>query len=636
MKTIHKPETKIKELLDIFNNFQINNLEAIYYLFRLILLKYIFDINATKSNRYSLTIPHDISWDEWRRSGEEVIKQLTQDALAIEKENSILNSVFSSFDFQLYLTEIQANNLLERLILKLSDLDLSKHKTVRQIDLALCQQLNNESKNYGSYITPESITNLVVKLLNPQEKMSICDPFCGSGSFLVECAAQFPDSSLNSISFYGQEINPDIEVISRIRLLLYGVNNFNIQLGDTIQEPKLLQDDKLQSFDLIMSIFPWGKQNLGQDIVTSDPYHRFRYGIPSKSATEFIYIQHILATLNSNGKAVVIVPNGVLFRGGSEGKIRENIIKADLLEAVIAFPANLINHTGISTAILIFNQSKPQERQDTVLFIDASYICSQKSSYYYLSDKNSENIVETYTYFSEKEGYAKIVSLNKFAENDYLLNVNRYVFLPKQTINLHSELTKLNKLEAEQDRAEKDFNQNLKNYLETVEENKYFDALFKINDRNPCQYPYGIFFSHHPACGGDDGFYFLWFESFAEMKDFFIDFELLKYCLLGFETLEKETVVSNAREGFNTICDNPRNWQLGIEKLNHALSEWIEVKWCGTFKQLLQEKGEFETEVRKHFLTNIEDLQEQRIIKDREIQENEIEDFRWFLVDYGI
>ena len=636
MKTIHKPENQIQELLDIFRDFKVDASTAIYYLYRLILLKYLLDTNATKSNCQTLTIPADISWNEWRRSGEEAFKLLDRYISDIIESNPVIGDIFYEFDFLVDLNNIQANNLLNQLILKLSDLDLSDPETVEKIDLALCQKLDEQSKKTGHCITPKSITNLVVKLLNPQVEMSVCDPFCGVGSFLVECAAHLPASSSNSISFNGQEIDRDLETISKIRLLLHGVDNFNIQLGDTIQEPQLLQDGKLKSFDLIMSVLPWGKSNFRQELITSDPYHRFRYGIPSKSATEFIYIQHILATLNSNGKAAVIVPHGVLFRGGSEGKIRANIIKADLLEAVIVLPANLFSHTGISTAILIFNLHKPQERQDIVLFIDASNSYAKNRSYYYLRNENIEKIARTYTSFLEEEGYAKIISLGELTENDYLLNINRYVYLPKRNINLHSEYAKLHKLETEKRQAEEKFEENLKSYLETIDQNEYFDAVSKISSRSPLQSPYGLFFSDRPMCGGDSGFIFQWFESFTEMKEHFINFELVKNCLLDKTKTEQEKIISDVRERFDTFLDNPRSGQLGIEKLDRALSEWFEIRWCGTFEQLLKEKGEFEIEVRKDYLTTYEDMMEKRTVKDRQIQENEVEDFERFLIDYGL
>ncbi len=634
MKTIRKTEKRIYEIFEVFRNFGLEYLTAIFYLFRLVLLKQILDTKNTQKDLV-FTLPPHSSWGEFRYLRESLLKELIHEVVLIERENTILDGIFSSFDFQAGLEKDRANNLLSQLILILADFDFSDFEVVKRIDLALCQELSKQSKT-GNFVVPESISKLAIKLLAPQEAMSIYDPFCGVGSFLIECASQISESSSKDISFYGQERNQELVTITRIRLLLHGVSDFDIKYGDTIQEPKFLEDGKLKSFDLIMSVFPWGKQDFQKDILTLDPYHRFRYGIPSTSATEFIYIQHILATLNSNGKAAVIVPNGVLFRGGSEGKIRKNIIKADLLEAVIALPANLFDYTGISITVLIFVRDKSQERKDTVLFIDASNSYAKNRSHYYLSEQNIKNIVETYTDFSEKEGYAKTVSFNELAKNDYLLNVNRYVFLPKQTIDLHSELTKLHKLEAEQNKAEKDFHRNFKNYLETVEESKYLDELFKIQNRSPIQYPYGIFFSCHPACGGDAGFCFLWFESFAEMRDYFIDFELSRNLLLELETSEKKIMLSNTREGFNIICDNPQNWKLGIQKLNQVLSEWIEVKWCGTFEQLLNKKGKFEIEVRQYFIPNAEDIAEKRMAKDREIKEHEVEDFEVFLIDYGI
>ncbi len=651
MKTIRKTDKSIFEIFEIFRHFGWDNSTAIFCLYRLILLKQILDTNDTQSKERVFTIAPNISWNELRRSSEVALAHLIRETTAIEKENPILDGIFSSCDFQAGLNKDRANNLLGQLILILTDYDFSDFEVVKKIDGFLCQELSKQSKT-GYVVTPESISKLVVKLLAPQEEMSICDPFCGVGSFLTECASQSTESSSKDLSFYGQEIDRELAIITRIRLLLHGVSNFNIQYGDTIQEPKLLECGKLKSFDLVMSVFPWGKQDFRQDILTSDPHHRFRYGIPPKNAAEFIYIQHILATLDDRGKAAVVMPHGVLFRGGAEGKIRENIIKADLLEAVIVLPANLFDNTSISTAILVFNRNKSEKHQDKVLFIDASNSYSKNRSQYYISDEEIDRIAKTHQSFAEGEGYAKLVSLDELADNDYLLNINRYVFLPKKNINLRGEFAKLHKLEAEARQTDRDFQQRLDSYLIKIDQNEYFDAVSEISSRSPLQYPYGLFFSDHPMCGGDSGFIFQWFESFAEMKEHFINFELLKNCLLGFETDEQEKIVSKVRERFDNLLDNPQDWQeetpnlvrhvpllpwqLGIEKLNQALSEWFEIRWCGTFEQLLKEKGEFETEVRKHYLTNYEDMMEKRTVKDREIPENEVEDFEGFLMDYGL
>jgi type I restriction enzyme M protein len=282
------------------------------------------------------------------------------------------------------------------------------------------------------------------------------------------------------VLLYGQEVNLESWAIAKINLLLNNLYNFDIRLGDTLRDPQLVEGNKLMLFDRIIASPPFNVM-WGDEIGKIDKYNRFPYGIPPKNSGDFAFIQHILATLNDTGKAAVVVPPGVLFRGGgvvvrpgvlfrrgTEGEIREKLITADLIEAVIGLPPNLLYGTGIPIVILIFNRKKPEKHKGKILFIDASREYQKGKGRNYLGEQDIAQIVSVYQAFQDlvsledQKGYAKVVSFEELTNNDYNLNIHRYMETPKLEVDIPAEITKLRELEAERAEAESEMNECLR------------------------------------------------------------------------------------------------------------------------------------------------------------------------------
>ncbi|PHM05818.1 hypothetical protein CK516_38150 [Nostoc sp. 'Peltigera malacea cyanobiont' DB3992] len=212
---------------------------------------------------------------------------------------------------------------------------------------------DNLGKEYGAFHTPQKVAQLLVHLLELQPGMSICDPFCGLGGMLTESIKQIKHlgSKQNDLLLYGQDINQNTFSLAKINLLLHDIFDFDIHLGNTIREPQLIENGNLMLFNRVISNPPFSIRNWGDELAKFDVYDRFRYGIPPKGSGDFAFIQHILATLQNTGKAGVLVPLGVLFRGASEGVIRRRIIESNFIEAVIGLAPNILYGIGIATAI---------------------------------------------------------------------------------------------------------------------------------------------------------------------------------------------------------------------------------------------------------------------------------------------
>lgn len=254
-----------------------------------------------------------------------------------------------------------------------------------------------------------------------------------------------------NLTLHGQERNLGTWSICKMNLLLHGLSDHQIERGDTIREPKLLGDDKeLLLYDRVIANPPFSLKNWGREEAEADEYGRFRFGIPPKNAGDYAFVQHMVSTLNHQGKAGVVMPHGVLFRGGAEGKIREGLLKEDLVEAIIGLPSNLFYGTGIPACILVLNRKKADEHKDKVFILDGSKDYQEGKNQNVLRDEDIEKIVQAYNQWEDQEKYCRVVDLEEIEENDYNLNIARYIDTTEEEeeIDVQAALNDLKKARA--------------------------------------------------------------------------------------------------------------------------------------------------------------------------------------------
>ena len=279
----------------------------------------------------------------------------------------------------------------------------------------------------GEFYTPPEVSDLIAELLDPQAGDSICDPACGSGSLLMKCGRKVvKNHGSKHYALYGQEAIGSTWSLAKMNMFLHGEDNHKIEWGDTIRNPKLLnQNGDLMVFDIVTANPPFSLDKWGHDQAENDPFHRFHRGVPPKTKGDYAFISHMIETLKPvTGRMGVVVPHGVLFRGSSEGKIRQQLIDENLLDAVIGLPEKLFYGTGIPAAILIFKKHKSD---DSVLFIDASREYQSGKNQNSLSADNIAKIVATYQARKNVDKYAFLASKKDIQDNDYNLNIPRYV-----------------------------------------------------------------------------------------------------------------------------------------------------------------------------------------------------------------
>ena len=428
------------------------------YVLTILFLKYVSDVWRDHHDRYNaehpthpdlvaalmqqetFVLPTGASFDALHKrrheagNGERIDKALH----AIEEANGDkLRDVFQdiSFNSNKLGDEAQKNDILRHLLEDFAKpaLDLRPSR-VGQLDIIggayeylISRFAATAGKKAGEFYTPAEVSDLMARLVDPQAGDDICDPTCGSASLLMKCARLIRDrTGTRQYSLFGQEAIGSTWALAKMNLFLHGEENHQIEWGDTIRNPKLkVADDLLRHFDVVVANPPFSLDKWGIDSAERDHFGRFRRGLPPKTKGDYAFILHMIETLKpKTGRMAVVVPNGVLFRGGAEGKIRQKLIEENLLDAVIGLPDKLFFGTGIPAAVLVFRKRKAD---DSVIFVDASRDYEEGTNQNRLGPEHLARIIEAVTNRATVDRYAFRARLSDIEANDFNLNIPRYV-----------------------------------------------------------------------------------------------------------------------------------------------------------------------------------------------------------------
>ena len=382
-------------------------------------------------------VPEDARWSKIKHAHTDVGQSLNIALSALEEANDTLRGVLKdNIDFN----EVKGS---KRVIPDKKAKDLIDHFNKYELtnenfefpDLlgAAYEYLikffaDSAGKKGGEFYTPDKVVRLMVQLIKPQENQSVYDPTAGSGGMLVQSHGYVEEQGGQgrTLNLFGQELNATTWAICKMNMILHGVKSPSIMQGDTIQEPTHVQGGQLRKFDRILANPPFSQN---YDKSTLEHGHRFRYGYaPEKGKkADLMFVQHMVAVLRDNGVMATVVPHGVLFRGGAEKTIREGMIKDNVLEAVIGLPPSLFYGTSIPACVLVFNKNKPDALRDKILFINADAEFGEGKAQNFLRPEDIEKIDTVYTEKIEQPKYSRLVDLSEIQENDFNLNIRRYV-----------------------------------------------------------------------------------------------------------------------------------------------------------------------------------------------------------------
>ncbi|MDP2227987.1 MAG: type I restriction-modification system subunit M [Moraxellaceae bacterium] len=383
----------------------------------------------------------------------------------IEEANKAkLEGVFRNIDFNseanLGKTK-DRNRRLENLLGDFAKLDLRPTRVSEDVIgdtyIYLIERFASDAgKKAGEFYTPKQVSKLLAQLAAPKPGDRICDPTCGAGGLLIEAAALVEQQGSRDFALFGQEVNGSTWALARMNMFLHGKDSARIEWGDTINSPALVEADRLMRFNVVVANPPFSLDKWGSEELEADRHSRFWRGMPPKSKGDYAFITHMIeSALPQEGRVAVVVPHGVLFRGGAEGRIRRSLIEENLLDAVIGLPGNLFPTTSIPVAILVFDRAREKggarEKSKDVLFIDASKDFQPGKNQNALLHSHMARILETFKARKAVEKYAYVAKLKEIAENDYNLNIPRYVdtFEEEEEIDVAAVEQEIERLEGE-------------------------------------------------------------------------------------------------------------------------------------------------------------------------------------------
>ncbi|MBP5092479.1 MAG: type I restriction-modification system subunit M [Abditibacteriota bacterium] len=465
------------------------------YILSMLFVKYLSDVTKEKRAQYEeqyegdetrveramsrerFAIDEESTFDYLyaNRTDNEIGQKINVALSRIEEHNSgKLRNVFRAIDFnsQVDFGDVrEKNSTLRNLLEDFHALDLrpgqlgSADIIGDAYEYMIATFASDAGKKGGEFFTPSQVSKLVAALADPRENDRIYDPTCGSGGLLLKAFDMVPSGKA---AVYGQEQNAQTWALCVMNMFLHGVDDARIWQGDTLSNPQNIEDDKLMKFQVVVANPPFSldkwdsgflsgaafdSENKKREKMTADldPWNRFDWGVPPASKGDYAFVLHMLHSLDSeSGRMAVVLPHGVLFRGASEDKIRKQIIDFNLLDAVIGLPANLFYGTGIPACVLVFGKNR---RTNDVVFIDASgegnYEKGKNQNI--LRDCDIEKIVAAYRERKDIDKYCHVAAREEIVENNYNLNIPRYVdtFEEEELVDIEEVKKNIADIEAE-------------------------------------------------------------------------------------------------------------------------------------------------------------------------------------------
>jgi len=440
---------------------------------------------ARKPRRHDFYVPPEARWKVEDANGKiidglmgetkNIGTALIKVCKAIEKSKEILEDTMSYSEFNK--KKKYPDSALRELIHNFDNINLSNDSLENPDVLGdayeyLLETFADETKKKGGqFYTPREVVQLLVELMEPEADHKICDPTCGSGGMLIHSrifaeknlkklglSDEEMNKKLRNMTLHGQESNPDTVSMCKMNMVLHEIVDTKIEHGDTLEKPKLIDGSELIKYHRVLANFPFSEdwKPSGKD---KDAFERFRYGLPpGDKKADFAFIQHMLASLNDEGKAAIVSGQGVLFRSAKEEEIREKMVlgdekenlQGDVIEGIIALPKKLFFGTPIPGCVFILNRNKPKERKDKIIFINAA----RKDHFADLPARNKllkeniKEIVEAFKSYKNEMGFCHVADLKEIKENNFNLNVSRYIDIsdPEKPISIPKTIDEINEL----------------------------------------------------------------------------------------------------------------------------------------------------------------------------------------------
>ncbi|MFW6014510.1 MAG: N-6 DNA methylase [Candidatus Nanoarchaeia archaeon] len=417
---------------------------------------------AKKESYHEFNLPEEYLWESLRKEVHELPEKFSNALKKIGELNPELKDIVDNADFIQFTQNPENAEILRQLVELFSEKRL--HKVSADVlgdayEWILSYFAPSQAKE-GEVYSPREVIQLIVEILKPAPEKSIYDPASASNGMLIisynYVKEMHGEDKADRLFLYGQEANHKTLALGRMNMYIHGIRNFKLENGDTLTRPKFKKKDGIDTFDLVIANPPWNQDGYDEQHLKKAEFwkSRFSYGFTPRQSADWAWIQHMVASAKEDGKVGVIIDNGCLFRGGKEKTIRQSFIEDDLIETVILLPEKLFYNTGAPGAVIILNKSKPKERKDKIMFINASSEYEKHPEVRklnILAQQNIANIRDVHDNFTEKEGFSRVVDKSEIEENEYNLNVSLYCFPEEEEedIDINKEWKEAKELEKE-------------------------------------------------------------------------------------------------------------------------------------------------------------------------------------------
>ncbi|OES45424.1 DNA methylase [Domibacillus iocasae] len=397
---------------------------------------------ASFPENHSFDIPEGCHWQNVREASENVGVAIVRAMNGIERANpDTLSGVFSSFDDANWtdktkLSDERLKNLIEHMSkIKVGNTNYSADVMGDSYEFLIKKFADMSKKNAGEFYTPRSIVKLLIMLMDPKIGETVYDPACGTGGMLIEAISYMKGDKLTYGRIYGQEKNLSTSAIARMNLFLHGTKDFTVTQGDTLRSPNYHEGGKLKTFDCVVANPPFSLKSWGAEQFSSDIYGRNMWGSPSDSNADYAWLQHMVKSMNQKtGRCAVVLPQGVLFRGGKEGEMRKQLVESDKLECVITLVGGVFYSTGVSACILLLNNNKKSEHKGRISMIDASNIYTPQRAQNIMTEDDINKVYKLYADYENVMDKVKVITIPDARKKDYNLAINNYLEKKAQEI----------------------------------------------------------------------------------------------------------------------------------------------------------------------------------------------------------